>query len=519
MREAKSYNTSSLSFLEFHRTGHFWIDLGIIALWRIISENPHTRRMASNKIFTVYHNCNCTLSPAKLTLEGDVSAALRAARGYLHAQVWEQTKRGKQWWSPLATFYFQGQTSPSTFLADYETIGAGDKFSSKRNCNFCSSTQFPVRPCGRAYIPFLVDLGKMASFYSGLKTQYYICQNCAFVAPFAVLRCFFNLNLQDSLCISMVPENPNLIKLDELYQTTGKFFATATRHRNYPQQIQDCERPLQSFLDFLCSAWDLMKKQRTFDTGGFEGTRFHVLLLDKQGNEVSPKRYYIIPDALVHIELIKSCEHVHKGKTWNSLVEVMSSVYWTGERNQVDTFLREELAHRITERSPLDDVLENFLFELALVRKEELEKRKKRKFNTRAFYLFLRDYGKEVYTMDDDTKRALESVGQTIGHLVVKTEDKGILYTLRNTRNEDDLLDFLFKVLARHASKFVEGEVTLYRNAVHELSEKTSPTNWRRFRSLLGIYAVLKYIEDMIEKMGKEGKRQHKAETETQESD
>lgn len=104
--------------------------------------------------------------------------------------------------------------------------------------------------------------------------------------------------------------------------------------------------------------------------------------------------------------------------------------------------------------------------------------------------------------MAADLLPALQSVGETLGQLVKVTDDRSILYNLRNARNADDLLEVLSRVVVRHADTFITGEVELWRNRVREVTKSLDASNWRRARSLLGIYAGLKFIEMSSKKSG-----------------
>ena len=99
---------------------------------------------------------------------------------------------------------------------------------------------------------------------------------------------------------------------------------------------------------------------------------------------------------------------------------------------------------------------------------------------------------------------ALQSVGETLGELVSITDDRSVLYNLRNSRNVDDLVEVLSRIVVRHSDAFIAGEPELWRNRLRQLVESLDNTNWRRVRSLLGLYAGLKFIELSRKNRGKE---------------
>jgi len=158
-----------------------------------------------------------------------------------------------------------------------------------------------------------------------------------------------------------------------------------------------------------------------------------------------------------------------------------------------DTRLLEEAAKAIVGRLPVEQSLESRIY----VVMDELRGDPKvaERFFGLAFREFLQTYYEEVKDMAADLLPASQSVGETLGQLVKVTDDRSILYNLRNARNLDDLLEVLSRVIVRHSDVFIAGEVELWRNNVRQLVELIDNSNWRRVRSLLGIYAGLRFIE------------------------
>ena len=213
---------------------------------------------------------------------------------------------------------------------------------------------------------------------------------------------------------------------------------------------------------------------------------------------VSIDRYEIIPDPMGILRLVQQSDHVSKqGKIWNSLISILNDMpikrRGSDGKIQANIGLLNQIADAIVARSSIEEILERRIYEAL----DQLQADAKmiEHFNVFAFRLFVPIYFKEVKYMSTNLLSALQSVGETLGELVKITDDRGILYNLRNARNADDLLEVLSRVVVRYADAFIERKPELWRNSVRELTEFIDNNNWHRARSLLGLYAGLKFIE------------------------
>jgi len=231
------------------------------------------------------------------------------------------------------------------------------------------------------------------------------------------------------------------------------------------------------------------------------GVQFHAMQLSKPtrtSNVISVDRYEIIPDPTGVLRLVQGSDQSSKGgKVWNTFISVLGDMpvrqRGVDGRTEADTHLLNQIADAIVSKAPIEGILAERVYRALDQLQASPESLKD--FNSLAFRLFVPIYFKEVKDMTADLLPALQSVGETLGELIKLTDDRSILYNLRNARNTDDLLEVLSRVVVRHADAFIEGEPELWRSHLRTLAESLDSGNWRRVRSLLGLYAGLKFIE------------------------
>jgi hypothetical protein len=487
--------------ITFLRTGHFWNDLGIIALWRWLAETAQqVTKITGNGYVAKQDGVHCTLQADRLELSGPKDAALKLltkAADMLRSYVWQPTCKGKMWWSGPAAFLYAGQNKPE-FIAAYDELPSKSKWRRSGRCDVCGRDDLPVRTTGTSYNPLLVAVDRMSTFYSELRGGYRICQSCAFAAPFGLTRAWFSI--QGNSLSLLWPVGQDFLTLDRFYRTTSHHFTTEQPFRNYKQVIPYANTPLACFLDLLCSLWRVTKTET--DKNALEmalfGVQFHAMQLSKARNVVTVDRYEIIPDPAGVLQLVRACDRTSKqGQVWNALNNTLAGMpivrRQPNGKTRADTRLLDALAKAIIVRASAEEALEARVYEaLAELRDDPAVAAR---FPLAAFRAFILTYFKEVKDMTAELLPALQSVGETLGELVKVTDDRRILYSLRNARTPDDLLEVLSRVVVRHADAFIEGKPKLYRKSVRELAESIDQSNWRQVRSLLGIYAGLKFIE------------------------
>ena len=172
---------------------------------------------------------------------------------------------------------------------------------------------------------------------------------------------------------------------------------------------------------------------------------------------------------------------------------------------------REKLAHEILNAMPIDFTLFDLsYYNLSLEKSSSLDNNSKR---GRPLYSFLEKY-LEVIEMND-LKELHENcmlVGDRIGYFAAKTDNKTLLYELREIGNLDKLTKFFrdleYTILkeGEGATWFSkpEGKDEKYSDFINKLlSIVQSNKDTTLVRNYLGIYAVQKYMSTMYAKSKK----------------
>ncbi len=500
----------------FRHTGHFWNDLGVIALWRWMAENAPDgiHKDANGDYAAFFGKTKCVLRSDRLELtdnEGGSHSVLKEAVNALRAQVWQPTKRGKHWWAGPSAFLYAGQNKPD-FLVPYQQLPGKSQWRNRGRCDVCGDASSPVRTSGTGYNPLVVTVDKMSSFYSELKGRYQICQSCAFAAPFGLSQAWYSWGDQFLSLTLLWPTGADFLSVDRFLRQTSDLRLTDNVGRNYQQAFNYADSPTPCFLDLFCSLWDTSRTRVSFDVlmMAVAGVQFHAMQLSKpstRSNVINIDRYEVIPDPAGILRIIHETDQVsQQGKAWNVLASVLNNMVVKQRgidgRIRADTRLLDQFSRAVVARQPVEDILEWRVYEA--LEQLQTDPGLVADLNILAFRLFLPIYLKEVKDMIANLVSASKSVGETLGELIKATDDRSILYNLRNSRNADDLLEVLSRVVVRHADTFIEGKPELWRNRVRELAETLDNTNWRRVRSLLGLYAGLNLIELSRKAKGKE---------------
>lgn len=488
--------------IQFFRSGHFWTDLGVAALWRWLAENAlHVRREGEGYV-AEYEHFQALLRRDVLQLAGQeiaVLAKLRAAVDALQAKVWQPTQRGKMWWSPVANFLYAGQNRPD-FIVNYDELASKPQFRRSGICCICGRNDLPVRTTATSYNPLTVSVDKMSTFYSEISGKESICQACAFASPFALTQAWYSI--QGGTATLLWPIAPDFISLDRFFRSVSHHFAVTETFRNYPSAIRYAQSPAACFLDALCSLWEINQKEglgpelvEALTAAQFQ---FHGMQLTKVGNTVTVDHYEIIPDPISILRLVQACDQIsQQGERWNALQTMLSAMpiirRIPGGKREADVHLLNTVSRLVIRHSPVDGPIEERVY--VTLDQMHSDATSVVYFPVVGLRMFIPIYMKEVKDMIADLLPSLQSVGTTLGELVKQTDDRSILYNLRNARNPDDLLEVLSRVVVRHADDFIAGQPELYRGAVRKLAESIDQSNWRRVRSLLGIYAGLRFID------------------------
>jgi hypothetical protein len=469
---------------EFVHTGDPWIDSGVISLWETLVARHRDRLRTVEDVEEIrLKKVTAIRSSDTLVIKGSAEATQRLIKEALQRltdTVWRKTKTGKMWWSGIALFFFkQYGDKPKRLLVPLSKLKAKGK---KGACDFCGRQNQKVIDARASEYPFLVASERMSSFYSQLKGTFRVCSSCAFASWFAVRRVLFNVS--EGSLNAFFFDAPDFSRLARLQYEFGQQWAVDELYRNFRGILSYAAHPLENFLSFLLA----VHEQTRIKSRLFQGVTAHVFSAKLEGRTVTFGRYYTVPDLPKILELIDIMKWKSETKQHNALLDVARGLYVIkgGKR---DTLIREEFARRLLSLSELADVAEDFLYDRGLS-KEGLSV-----FEAVSFYQLVTKYYEEVLGLEPRILEASRSLGGILGTAAAKTDEKSLLYSLRGLRSLEDYHAYLHQFMVRHED-FVRAGSSI-RPTIDTITSEIDERNWRSHRSIVGIYAVLKYTEIM----------------------
>lgn len=476
----------------FRRTANPWIDLGIASIWLYLShiyKSNETETEQGREIRT--HGSVITLDGEKLKIsgeEGSVLEILRDANEHLKAQLLRDTEKGTKAWTGLASFLYR-QHKPPAPLLPFEKITTSTKWSNDV-CDYCGY-EGKTRPAGTSEYPLIVTSDKMSTFYSSLKGKIRICPSCYFASHFAPLKVLYSIGRNFTTLNMLVMEAQDLVALARSLIPFGDLFVRGQPAGNFEPALAYTQHPMETFLSFLITAYK-EKGKRAEILEAAAASRFHILTAEheKGSRTVLITRHEVIPNPASLFQVIEATlwtDRTAARKEHFSLQDSLNQLFFAAQQ---DTAPREEAARRIINRRQVSDVVENYLYKAILTEQGSVSA-----FGALSIRIFLDHYEKKVIGMDWRILESCRTLGDILGNLSARRGDKDPIYMLRSSRNLDDLLDGFQRVMIRHADEL---EPKPGRRNIDEILSGINESNWKTYRSLIGIYAVLRYIETAL---------------------
>lgn len=477
--------------IELKRTGDFWVDTGLITFWNYFADKYYDQLTKDVNSETIQiGNVKLILSLDNLIVEGEdkqISDLFNESINWLKQETWKKTQKGKMKWAGPAAYFFKhySKTRIDTLfkIPSFQKSKKRTKKIIDEKCELCGRDDSKLDKAGSSEIMLSVTAANFQSFHSLLKKDVLICKYCRFLSHFAPLGSFYKIS--DNVIDLIFFEIQDLLTYSKFRWDISRLFAEKTDWNNYKSEL-NVKEPLEMFLDFLHSVWKLSSKQ---EVTIWSDKKFHIFSAESQTQGISIRSYYIIPEVTKLVNFFSKLVWIDSnGKLQDTFVDVLKQFIYPppkgAKQKKWDTTPREELSRAIVFFAPIELIVENFLYQRCIVRKESLTQ-----YDSFNFRKFLETYEMEVMKMDEKVLNNARSLGNMLGKLSVETEDKGILYTLRNVSSLQNLLDAIHQLLTRHIDKVVP-----YRKGIDEILQDLNETNWEQYRSLIGIYAVLEFL-------------------------
>ncbi len=491
--------------IKISRTGDFWIDIGLVSLWKILtsisSKNPITTANGLKVELPIqddlYNDSKelgviLTLSPNALVFEFDdykiINEELSRSLEFTKPYYLGKSKDGSRYgWQRLGRYFFKNLNPYSAFFVS--PLATIDKRKGKWKtgvCEFCGTPDRHIKPVGSIEHPLVVVPNKFSSFYSNLSGDIKICNWCTFASKFAPLRLFYIMSGNSINTIAL--ECNNLNDLLFVYNIFSRLFVQSDTYRNFPYLMRYVQYPLESFLDFLFVAITEMEKKQDLEDKNLIRSglisKVHVIQASI-GQGLSIDKYYVIPNMPKVFDFIPTYNWKSKTqKLHNSLIETAKSLI-SKRGNDIETIVREEFARRIFYNKDVSDLIEEFLI-------TNMEKKSSTKyFESINIDKFITLYYNNQMAMDSTQLYISKQLGDLIGTLTAKYDNKSLLYNLRSIGNLASLLSFFNQVLVR----YIDDDLKTGVKNLESLLDNIENSNWFTYKSLIGIFSVLKYTE------------------------
>lgn len=488
------------NLVELRRTGDFWIDMGLIGLWDAMAarfkegktKNIGDRFIGDILIDDLYSDgkvgISVSLCRTGLTLQyinsETLDEELENALGSIKSDYYGKTKKGTMWWQRLGLVFFKNQ-DPETFFELPTKIAGKQKTKWKvGTCDFCGMGKRNVKQAGAGEHPMVVVPGKFSSFYSNLRGDTKICNWCAFASKFAPLRLFYTIRKNKITGIAF--EANDLLDLKDILNRFSRLFAEKSEwRRNFPSKLRYTPQyPLETFLDFLFAVIMEMKKKLDLEVKNhLENLNVHIIQASS-GQGLSIDRYYVIPNIPKVFEFISACDWLDKKQlSHNSLFETANFLV-SRQGTDVETITREEFSRRLFYTRDVSGLLEEFLIQ-QIGKKPNMSSCTALNIEKFIYTHTLNQMGMDSYQLN-----VAKQLGGLIGRLASDTDNKSLLYNLRSVGNLNSLLAFFHHLLVRYMD-----DIKPRRQDFETLLGEIDNTNWFTYKSLIGIFSVLEYIE------------------------
>lgn len=469
--------------ISFHRTGNFFTDLGIVALFDLFrvryndtlqrSTTPAFIKVSGNKIEFQLHREFLTIKAEKSLINNELKWALGRLKEKIHSRP---TRTNRVWWSGAAWTLF-GHMKWSDVENSLGQIF--EEANQRRRCDLCNQNGRRLKNAGAVEFPFAVSNQKFQSFYSSLKASVRSCGCCRFASWFAPTWLHYRIssNTLNTFCI----ESSDLLSLYESWSYFSRMFAQRTDLQTYESELYFVQLPYETLLDFLLSAWKILKIDIVKK---LSAKRMHLFSIEGRQEDKIFKRHEIIPSLSKLLNILQVIAYQDStDKEQKTLLTVFRTMLIQNPGNPPDTLYRNEFARCCFFEESLHEVLLRFLCEKIIVREQNITS-----FDAREIERFFYIYQKEVINMDEHILSSTKSIGQKLGQNMVKNDDKSIVYELRNSRSLTDYLEAIQHIFVKNMENII-----WYRDEVENHLKTLDEKNWKVSRALTIIYTVLYY--------------------------
>ncbi|MBE3562732.1 MAG: hypothetical protein IMX05_03270 [Hydrogenibacillus schlegelii] len=496
-KQPKSASSPTATFDLAEASGHFWIDLGLVALAVELGPGPH----AVDQVLTWL--TNRYVQPTGNTGEYyDLSTD--SVRSYPK----------KNWLYPLNFFIKVTPDSgekikrnvngkEKTFVTQPPVYRLELKFSARTGrCSVCGAVA-PTTEAGMWVFPFAVAPNNFGNFYSMTKQGIDLCPRCALAGAAGYLGWLWRAAGQDYIHFFVF--HGELSTMKTLYASLIRpQQAKATKSGNALMAFYG-PYVYESALGLLLNLFARLRVSDSSAGSGAdseqeEGLALLGRLIGGASAEPTPLALYAISGTFGKAFEMKSIRVFSRLEAYYGRYErwfdrlsqfgfsdpgrVIDRIFrqFVGERRQrPETIWRDQVARAVlTEQDPFP-AIERFLF-------EERAREKERRPLVAGTLILFDHYAEEVFRMNPSLLKTLSGFGHALGMTAFQEKDMGVLYMMRNAKNIQEFYRVLNDIQFRLKMTVPEAFLAV------DAGDRIAGVPWIRLKTMLAIYAMNAYL-------------------------
>jgi len=350
----------------------------------------------------------------------------------------------------------------------------------ENRCSFCGRPTRGMNPSGVNY-PWITSPNKLRNFNSMHSGKPVMCGYCeaASIAVYDIVRYHVN---GDRLFLAL----PHAESLAELWRVWNDIEQYAPTRGTEPVYCNFTEKRItayhlsENFIYLAIAMYNSLKNyisQRDMEDDAawqrLSSKRWYASL----GVKAQGLQFRKTAEFARFGDLFRFFDHVTEGQDGVDLYNLFNDLFVEKKRgiSIANVIHREKISERLLNFDDITDEVERFTFE------------KDRPVN--GLHRFLKVYMtksvNEVIRMEEQIVEMCERIGDRIGKYSYFSNDKGVLFGLRNSKNLTEFLENLNSAQFKMPNEKYSGRLGIPKEFLLSINER----NWRQYKSLITIFA------------------------------
>lgn len=350
----------------------------------------------------------------------------------------------------------------------------------KNFCSFCGRSTKGMNPTGVNY-PWITSTNKMKNFNSMHRGTSIMCGYCeaASIAAYDIVRYHIN---DDRVFIAL----PHAETLDELWFVWKEIDqynptrGTENIYCNFTEKHITAYHLNENFVYFAIAMYNYLKSyvsQREMKNDAAWPRLASKRWYASYGVSAQSLQFRKKMEFARFGDLFKCFDSVTEGEDGVNLDRLFDDFFVEKKRvvSIANVVYREKISEKLLNFEDITDVVEQFTFEKCRP-VEGLHHFVK---------VFMIKNVKEANRMEENIIELCEKIGDRIGKYSYFTNDKGVLFGLRNSKNLTEFLENLSSTQFKMPNEKYSGRLEIPKEFLLDINER----NWRQYKSLITIFA------------------------------